>query len=55
MKCELCKLEKGRHVCAVDVQESSTDKYKYKNKTLCDDCMDDLMYEGYLVRSTNFD
>jgi len=49
--CEVCGENNGRHVGECDVQESSTDKYLYRNKILCDNCVSDLAYDDYRIRS----
>ena len=51
--CEVCGENNGRHVGECDVQESSTDKYLYRNKILCNNCISDLAYDDYRIRSSN--
>ena len=51
--CEVCGEHNERHIGECDVQESSTDKYLYRNKLICDNCVSDLMYDDYRIRSSN--
>jgi len=52
MKCEHCKKEKKeREISAIDVEGSSSGGYLYRNKQICNECVTDLMWEDYRVRS----
>ncbi len=56
MQCKHCKKEKSaRQISATDVQDSSTDSYLYRNKQICNDCVTDLMWEDYRVRTARND
>ena len=52
-KCKRCKKKTDDH--RTDVQESSTDHYLYRNAILCNDCIDDLIWADYRVRTARDD
>lgn len=55
-KCKHCKEKKGSLFGdGSDVQDSSTDRYLYRNKFICNECISDLMWEDYRVRTARDD